>query len=110
RWFSIAGGLLAVLGIWSFILQRRDYKHEREFYQQRALNLEERQKMGQTHALNVSAGAAEREDKFAKQQLKLGGDVLARSGEMLEQQIGNITKLGDVIRLVKETFEQHLTS
>jgi len=105
--FSVMGGLLAVLAVWSFIRdlhQRKDYKAERDFYQQRALKFEERQESSLAHALKVSTEATQREASFATQQLRLGEGVLERSGAMLSQQMDNIKKVGDVIELVKTTF------
>jgi tetratricopeptide (TPR) repeat protein len=106
--FSVMGGLLAVLAVWSFIRdihQRKDYKAERDFYQQRALKFEKRQESSLAHALKVSTEASARDTSFATQQLKLGEGVLERSGAMLSQQMDNIKKVGDVIELVKTTFE-----
>jgi len=92
-WFgglgSFLGGLFVAL---SWISSRRDYHHEREFYEKRALVLEEGEKAR------------------TLQQLELGHTMVARSGDLLSGQIDSIVSLKGVIDLVSQTFQTRLQS
>ena len=81
---------------------------ERKFYEQRAINLEERQIHSFEHSVEMSRNASVRDEKYANQQFQLGENVLSHSSGILTQQIQNIEKLGAVIDLVRKTFQlQH---
>jgi tetratricopeptide (TPR) repeat protein len=93
-WFGILGGIGSLLGgIFVFLswhTSRKDYQHEREFYERRMKSMD-----------NIK-------DVEAFQQQQLGNQILARSDEMLARQIESISKLGGVIDLVKKTFDMQL--
>lgn len=107
--------------------QHKEYIDERKFYEKSVLNSERRQAAFQKQQQaeikterdfffqrimereKIVMQAAEREAIIGAQQVKLGEDLLGRSDKMLESQIGNMTKLGEVIQLVKNTFTLHLT-
>lgn len=94
---SIFVAFLTIYSMYRGWQQRKDYLTERRFYEQRATNSEELQRLSSV-----------RDGQFATQQLQLGENVLTHSSGILTQQIQNIEKLGAVIDLVRKTFEfQH---
>ncbi|MGB8294925.1 MAG: hypothetical protein WCG85_05820 [Polyangia bacterium] len=79
---AILAGIMALLGVLNIIkelIQRKDYKNERKFYEQRVLNAEDRQDSAAT-----------------------------KNGQVLSEQIDNIQKLGGVIGLLRDTYELQL--
>jgi hypothetical protein len=125
--FSIIFGILiAIITLGNFFSnlfreqqQRKDYLAERKFYEDRVLNIEDRDKQSaQQQRKDYSAERKFYEDRVlnredrdmqsAQQQLSLGSTVLTHSSEILSQQIENINKLGGVINLVRGAFDLQL--
>ena len=121
---SFIGGLIVVLswlrGRKVDERHRQDYERERQFYEAsvfrerqfyeaRGLDYEKRQNETHSLAIEIARKSADRESSSAAQQFQLGESFLSRSGEMLSKQIDGIAKLGDVIELVRKTFDMQLT-
>ncbi len=108
---ALLGVFVAFLTIYSVFRtwqQHKDYLSERRFYEERAINLEDRQKLSFEHAIQMSNKTSEHNEKSSNQQFQLGENILSRSSEILTQQIQNIEKLGAVIDLVRNTFDLQL--
>jgi len=81
---SVVGGAFAFT---SWYAGRRDYQNERKFYETRMTELDKKQ------------------GTLAEQQISLGANIVAKSDQMLTQQIDTILKLGGVIEVVRKSFE-----
>jgi tetratricopeptide (TPR) repeat protein len=91
---SLVGAVFVGFSIFRERQQRRDYREERAFYERQAVESETRQREAHSFA-----------SSFAQQQLQVGEQVVASSNEILAGQIKNMTELGGVITLVKDTFQ-----
>jgi tetratricopeptide (TPR) repeat protein len=87
---SLLGAIFIGLSVYRDKQQRKDYRAERAFYEAGLEESEKRQK--ENHSIGLALG---------QQQLKLGEDIVSK-------QIENMGKLGQVITLVKDTFEMRL--
>jgi len=86
-----------------------DYKGERRFYEERALAYERRERASQDYILTLARKTSGREFRLLDQQISQGQVSTIRSSEILTEQLRSLSQLGDVIKLVKETFHLELT-
>lgn len=84
--------------------RRKDYEKERQFYEERAVAFATLQERATNHAINMSINADERQAEFATQQKEIGNKVSLHTDKMLDEQLANVSKLGEVINLVKNVF------
>ncbi len=85
-------------------LQNESHEREAKFAEQQHKRYERERNFFE----KLQNESHERGAKFAEQQLSLGNNFLSRSDAMLSGQIESITKLGDVIDLVRKTYETQL--